>query len=115
MSSHPEQVVVTPAGHSILALQTMEVHHREYPEAHGEGRSPEEAAERLADMLVRTLDCASGPSGVSPGREPNRRMSWPEASGRSSHLQPRDRHVPVRMPRHLDAGGLPAGALPSGL
>ena len=58
MSSHPEQVVVMSAGHSILALQTMEVHHREYPEAHGEGRSPEEAAERLADMLVRTLDCA---------------------------------------------------------
>jgi hypothetical protein len=58
MSPHPEQVVITFARCSILALHTTEVHHRDLPEAHGEGRSPGDAADRLADLLARTLDCA---------------------------------------------------------
>jgi hypothetical protein len=58
MSSNPDQVIVTPAGHSILAVHMAAVHHREFPELQGEGDSPQEAAGRLADLLARTLDSA---------------------------------------------------------
>ena len=58
MPAHPEQVVVTPAGHSILALHMTAVHHRELPEAEGEGSSPEDAANHLARLLARALDGA---------------------------------------------------------
>jgi hypothetical protein len=58
MSSRPDQVIVTPAGHSILASHAAEVHHRDFPEVRGEGDSPEDAAARLADQLARTLDSA---------------------------------------------------------
>jgi hypothetical protein len=33
-------------------------HHRDYPEAQGEGCSPEDAAARLIALLSRTLDSA---------------------------------------------------------
>jgi hypothetical protein len=56
--SNPDQVVVTPAGHSILAVHASAVHHREFPEVRGEGDSPEDAAARLADLLTRNLDDA---------------------------------------------------------
>jgi hypothetical protein len=58
MLSNPDQVVLMPAGHSILPVHGSAVHHREYPEVRGEGSSPEDAAARLADMLARTLDSA---------------------------------------------------------
>lgn len=58
MLSRPEQIVVTPAGHSVLASHTAEVHHRDFPEVRGEGYSPEDAATRLADLLAQSLDSA---------------------------------------------------------
>ncbi len=58
MSSNPDQVVVTPAGQSVLAVHVAAVHHREFPEVQGEGDSPEDAASRLAELLARTLDSA---------------------------------------------------------
>ena len=58
MLSNPDQVIVTPAGHSILAVHAAAVHHRDFPEVQSEGRSPEDAATRLADLLTRTLDSA---------------------------------------------------------
>jgi hypothetical protein len=56
MLSNPNQVVVTPAGYSIVASHTSEVHHRNFPEVRGEGHSLADAAARLADLLARTLD-----------------------------------------------------------
>jgi hypothetical protein len=56
MSCDPDQVIITPAGHSILAVHASAVHHRDFPEVQGEGHSPEAAATRLAEMLARTLD-----------------------------------------------------------
>ena len=87
--SKPDQVVVTAAGHSVLAIHATAVHHREFPEVCGEGDSPEDAATRLADLLARTLDSAratgvgssssrpsrtSGPSPIAAGREMHGRM-----------------------------------------
>jgi hypothetical protein len=56
MSSDAGQVVITPAGYSIVTVHTSVVHHRDYAEVSGEGHSPEDAARQLADMLARTLD-----------------------------------------------------------
>ena len=56
MLSNPDQVVVTPAGSSALAVHAAVVHHRDFPEVQGEGVSPEDAASRLADLLARSLD-----------------------------------------------------------
>lgn len=58
MLSDADQVIVTPAGPSIVAVHASTVRHRDFPEVHGEGASPEEAARRLADLLARTLDSA---------------------------------------------------------
>lgn len=58
MLSNPDQVVVTPAGHSILAVHRSAVHHRHFPEVCGEGGSPEDAATHLANLLARALDSA---------------------------------------------------------
>jgi hypothetical protein len=58
MSSNPDQVVITPAGYSILAVHVSAAYHREFSEVQGEGDSPEDAAGRLADLLSRTLDSA---------------------------------------------------------
>lgn len=58
MLSKPDQVVVTPAEYSALALHGAEAYHRSFPEVRGEGDSPEDAAARLADLLARTLDSA---------------------------------------------------------
>jgi len=58
MSSNPDQVVVTPAENSTLAVHAAVVHHRDFPEVQGEGESPEDAASRLADLLARSLDSA---------------------------------------------------------
>ena len=53
-----DQVVVTPARHSILPVHALAVHHRDFPEVQGEDHSPEAAAARLAELLARTLDSA---------------------------------------------------------
>ena len=58
MFCNPDQVVITPAGHSMLAFHASAVHHRDFPEVQGEGHSPEDAAARLADLLARTMDSA---------------------------------------------------------
>jgi hypothetical protein len=58
MSCDPGQVVVTPAGYSVLAVHASAAHHRDFPEVQAEGPSPEDAAARLADLLARTLDSA---------------------------------------------------------
>jgi hypothetical protein len=47
--------------HPFLPVHASCVHHRDFPEVRGEGRSPEDAAVRLAELLSRTLDNA--PSG----------------------------------------------------
>jgi hypothetical protein len=59
MFCDPDQVVVMPPGHSILAVHASAVHHRDFPEVQGEGHWPEAAAARLAELLARTLDSAS--------------------------------------------------------
>ena len=59
MSRDPEQVVVTAAVDSILAIHAFDVHHRDYPEVRGEGYTPEDAAARLAALMALMLDCAS--------------------------------------------------------
>lgn len=58
MSSKPDQVVVTAAGHSVLASHGSEAHHRDFPEVRGEGASPEDAVMRLVNLLSQSLDCA---------------------------------------------------------
>jgi hypothetical protein len=57
MFSDPDQVVVTTAGHSIIGVPAAAVHHREFPEVSGEGGSPRDAAARLFELLVGSLDC----------------------------------------------------------
>ncbi len=58
MVSNPNQVIVLTADHQGAMLQGLSAHHREYPEVHGEGNSPEAAAARLAELLSLTLDNA---------------------------------------------------------
>lgn len=58
MICDPKQVVLTPAGHSVLAIHTSVVHHRDFPEVRGEGDTLAGAAARLAELLSRTLDSA---------------------------------------------------------
>ena len=57
MNRITEQVVVTPAGPSVIASHTQVAHHRDFPELRGEGETPEDATARLADLLAQTLDC----------------------------------------------------------
>jgi hypothetical protein len=59
MIANPSQVVVTPREHLFRCLHhRLAAHHREYPEAEGEGCSPEDAAAHLIELLSRTLDSA---------------------------------------------------------
>jgi hypothetical protein len=58
MISDPSQVVVMYEQHSMLQVHATSVHHRDFPEVHAEGRSPEDAAARLAELLSRSLDSA---------------------------------------------------------
>jgi hypothetical protein len=60
MLSEPAQVVVTPAGHSALAVQPAAVHHRDFPKVRSEGQPPGDAAARRADRPARTPDGAPG-------------------------------------------------------
>jgi hypothetical protein len=58
MVSNPNQVIVVPEGQGALLFHGMSAHHREFPEVHAEGTSPKAAAERLAELLARSLDNA---------------------------------------------------------
>jgi predicted RNase H-like HicB family nuclease len=58
MNRVSEQVVVAPAGPSVIASHTQVAHHRDFPELRGEGETLEDAASRLADLLALTLESA---------------------------------------------------------
>jgi hypothetical protein len=58
MTPNPSEVIVIAESHSFLPVHGSSVHHREFPEVRGEGSSPEDAAEHLAQQLSRTLDSA---------------------------------------------------------
>jgi len=58
MTSNPSQVVVLSEGQQFSVLNELSAHHREFPEVHGEGKSPAAAAARLAELLSLTLDNA---------------------------------------------------------
>lgn len=58
MLSNPDRVVVLPTMHAIIASQTAEVHHCDFPEVRCEGGCPGDAAARLGELLARTLDGA---------------------------------------------------------
>jgi hypothetical protein len=58
MICDPNQVIVLTEQHPILHLQASSVHHRDFPEVHAEGPSPEDAAARLAELLSQGLESA---------------------------------------------------------
>jgi len=58
MISDPSQIIVTTEDYPFHFVHALSVHHRDFPEARGEGGSPEDAAARLAELLSRTLDSA---------------------------------------------------------
>ena len=58
MTPNPSEVIVIAENHSFHCVHGSSVHHRDFPEVRGEGNSPEDAAERLAQQLFRTLDSA---------------------------------------------------------
>ena len=58
MISNPNQVIVMTEESPILQVHASSVHHRDFPEVHAEGRSPEDAAARLADLLSQGLESA---------------------------------------------------------
>ena len=58
MTSNPGQVVVLTDDHQHALRHGLSAHHRDFPEVHGEGNSPEAAAARLAELLSLTLDNA---------------------------------------------------------
>ena len=58
MMSNPDQVVVMTDQHPLLQVHSASVHHRDFPEVHAEGRSPEDAAARLAELLSQGLESA---------------------------------------------------------
>ncbi len=58
MMSNPHQVIVMTEEHPILQVHAASVHHRNFPEVHAEGRSPEDAAIRLVELLSQSLESA---------------------------------------------------------
>jgi hypothetical protein len=56
MTANPSDVIVVTENCSFHSVHGSSVHHRAFPEVRGEGSSPEDAAERLAQQLSRTLD-----------------------------------------------------------
>ena len=58
MISDPSQVIVMTEDHLFHSVHSLSAHHRDFPEVRGEGNSPEEAAERLAELLLNSLDSA---------------------------------------------------------
>jgi len=61
MTTNPNQVIVLPEDFHRASLHGLSAHHRDFPEVHGAGSSPKDAAARLAELLLLTLDNA--PSG----------------------------------------------------
>ena len=59
MTSNPSQVISTTGDHVFHSVHAPAVYHRSFPEARGEGSTPEDAAARLAVLLSRTLDNVS--------------------------------------------------------
>ena len=58
MVCNPSQVVVMPEAHGGLLIHGISAHHRNYPEVHAEADSAKAAAQRLAQLLARSLDNA---------------------------------------------------------
>jgi hypothetical protein len=58
MLSNPSQVIVLPEDYHRASLQGLTAHHRDLPEVHGAGSSPKDAAVRLTELLLLTLDNA---------------------------------------------------------
>jgi len=56
MTSNPSRVIVHPDESTHTSVHGMCAHHRDFPEVHGEGSSPKDAAVRLAELLSVTLD-----------------------------------------------------------
>jgi hypothetical protein len=58
MISDPSQVVILQDDHERSSLHGLSAHHRVFPEVHGAGGTPRDAALRLAELLRLTLDNA---------------------------------------------------------
>jgi predicted RNase H-like HicB family nuclease len=58
MFSNPSQVIVLSEDYHRSSLHGLSAHHRDLPEVHGAGSSPKDAAARLAELLLLTLDDA---------------------------------------------------------
>ena len=58
MTSNPSEVIVIAENCCFDSVHGSSVHHRDFPEVRGEGSSPADAAEHLAQQLARTLDSA---------------------------------------------------------
>jgi hypothetical protein len=58
MISDPNQVIVATEDYPFHSVHSLSVHHRDFPEVRGEGGSPDDAAARLVELLLRTLDNA---------------------------------------------------------
>jgi hypothetical protein len=58
MTSNPTQVIVLPEEYHRCSLHGLSAHHRDFPEVHGAGSSRKDAAARLAELLLLTLDNA---------------------------------------------------------
>lgn len=61
MMCNPTQVIVSSHAVRQVPVHPLCVHHRDFPEVRAEGKTPEAAARRLAELLSVTLD--SVPSG----------------------------------------------------
>ena len=58
MICNPNQVIVSCEHETKVPMRALCAHHREFPEVRAEGRTPEAAARRLAELLATTLDNA---------------------------------------------------------
>ena len=58
MMPDSSQVIIEALDERAHPFRGLAVHHRDFPEVRGEGRSPKDAAERLAQLLTQTLDRA---------------------------------------------------------
>jgi len=58
MTSGPNQVIVTTEDFALHSVHGLSVHHRDFPEVHCEGISPESAAALLSERLSASLDSA---------------------------------------------------------
>ena len=61
MIPNPSQVIVMAVEYLFHSVHAQSVYHRGFPEVRAEGGTTEDAADRLAELLFRTLD--SAPSG----------------------------------------------------